>query len=243
MHFLKDLLTCRLSKQSEDILLRTGFRLSGFFKKTKKMSKFTRKFNWVRKMPIICRQSLNVVIKTIRLPLFLVEELFKLVPRLKVVHLVRDPRATLLSQQRAMHSKKDDDNIQGYCARVYSDVIFARHYQFQNRITRVRFEDISTKPFDVARDLYKFAGMKFGPRSKRAILSTSSANWTRGNNCGAYCTRREDSSLEAYDWRLKIKYDFVKRVDRACGYIYTMLGYRVVNSPVHLRNVTAQLWI
>jgi hypothetical protein len=54
----------------------------------------------IQSLDIQCRNAKTVVVKTIRTPFFILKNLFTDQKNSKVVHIVRDPRPTIMSQNK-----------------------------------------------------------------------------------------------------------------------------------------------
>lgn len=69
-------------------------------------------------------------------------------------------------------------------------------------------------------------------------------NNTRGNNDVSakhkYGTLR-DSAANAESWRLKLSHDIVDYTQTVCQHILDELGYKAVNSPEELKNMSLSL--
>ena len=106
----------------------------------------------VPKLKTACEQSNVRVIKTIRLSLKLISHLMKEVPGLKIVHLVRDPRATLRSQMSfgmcPMPKHGGTYNCTNkYCTRLESDSAEMEYLSkmYKGRVATVFYEDIAAR--------------------------------------------------------------------------------------------------
>jgi len=98
--------------------------------------------------------------------------LLQALPSLRVIHLVRDPRAVALSRMRAGDSflgaytrssrKSAESNVVAeaslYCHHVTADIRsrLALEREFPDRILLIRYEDVIANPEQTFRDIYKF---------------------------------------------------------------------------------------
>ncbi|XP_063611869.1 carbohydrate sulfotransferase 5-like [Penaeus indicus] len=152
----------------------------------------------------LCLNQTNIVVKVIRMRVsWLADLLLESGPELKVVHLVRDPRATFRSSRMFVKTQKDYTEL---CPRILEDLqmIDTVKKLFPGRVTSVKFEDLCLDPKGVATELWRFLS-----GARRAALlpawalylaeHTDGAN-TRGN---AYSTWR-DTRKEAEAWRQEI---------------------------------------
>lgn len=128
--------------------------------------------------------------------------LLKASPGMKVVYIVRDPRAIHASRLRMIS--------QGTNFRVSHDItqemchIMVRNSHVKNpRILRVRFEDWVAQPVMVAKRVYGHAGLKFGPKQHQWVASHFNAAECGGAN-HSFGTCREDSRAVATKWRTQL---------------------------------------
>lgn len=167
----------------------------------------------------------------------LVKELLQTYSNLKVIHLVRDPRAMFSSQFRSFLVKpvQFNDQFKEVCSRMIEDAaVTKRLIESGNKNIRLlRYEDLANNPFNVAKELYKFIGQPFTANLQKYVIENTSAN--KKDNC-MFCTRRGNSSLTASKWRERVRMPFVKIVNRYCQEIYSIYGYAFINSLPELRN-------
>lgn len=179
-----------------------------------------------------CQVSRLRIFKVIRLPLRALFSLMRKFKDLRVVYLVRDPRAVLMSQAAHFgHAPKPED----YCGMVLDD---ARHMEllreaFPGRSVTVRYEDICNDPLQWTRRLYRALELTMTPRVEGSVRRMTSAT---GVKEGVYTSFRSDSREAANKWRTKISYAVVQRVDAVCEEVYKWLGYKAVPSETVLRN-------
>lgn len=205
-----------------------------------------------------CLSKQHHAIKTVRVRQL--ETLQPLVedPRLdvRVIQLVRDPRAILASRMVAFSSKyktwktwaqdgqvpEDDEEVKrlkGNCdqIRMSAEVGLSRPRWLRSRYMLVRYEDIARYPMQKAEDMYKFAGIPFSPQARTWILSNTQT--TQGAS-GIYSTQR-NSSEQAEKWRFSIPFTLAQVVQRVCGPTMKLFGYKFVNDEKTLTNKSISL--
>ena len=184
-----------------------------------------------------CRVSPLRIFKVIRLPIRALFSLVRKFPDLRVVYLVRDPRAILMSQRAQFgHAPKAED----FCRMVVDD---ARHMKllretFPGRAVTVRYEDISNDPLEWTRRLYRALQIGMTPKVESGVRRMTSASRKQE---GAYSSFRADSKSAASNWRTEVSYDAVRQNDAVCGEAYEWLGYKAVPSETVLRNRNVSL--
>ncbi|TSQ92634.1 Carbohydrate sulfotransferase 1 [Bagarius yarrelli] len=206
-----------------------------------------------------CRERRHVAIKTVRIPE--VGDLRALVedPRLnlKVIQLVRDPRGILASRietfrdtyrlwriWRATGRKPynlDLSQITTVCDDLLRSINTGseRPAWLRGRYMLVRYEDLARQPLQKTREIYDFLGLTVDKGVEEWIR-----NNTRGSNEGMvkhkYGTLR-DSAANAESWRLKLSHDIVEYTQTVCQQVLEELGYRAVNLPEELKNLSLSL--
>lgn len=174
-------------------------------------------------------------------------------PRLdvRVIQLVRDPRAILASRMVAFSSKyktwkawaqdgqvpEDDEEVKrlkGNCdnIRMSAEVGLNQPRWLRSRYMLVRYEDIARYPMQKAEEMYKFAGISFSPQAREWILRNTQATQEAS---GIYSTQK-NSSEQAEKWRFRIPFSLAQVVQRVCGPTMKLFGYRFVNDEKTLIN-------
>ncbi|KAK7498151.1 hypothetical protein BaRGS_00010739 [Batillaria attramentaria] len=183
-----------------------------------------------------CKNSSLKLVKAIRLPARSVFSLMRRDPDLKVVYLVRDPRATLLSQ-RALFGHAPTP--QEFCRMVSDDMAHMLLLQkiFPGRAVTVRYEDVAEDPLGLTARLYKALGLEMSRAVVRGLRKLTSTN----EDMGAFSTYRQDPKFTANRWRTDVDSDHVTRTDRVCRAVYNVLGYKVGHDDAVLRNLSIPL--
>lgn len=188
--------------------------------------------------------SKHAAFKIIRIPVALLESLMTSIPRLRMLHLVRDPRATVLSQLKSAIVRKGNIRAHAvsFCNRVYRDVIAADHLDqhFPGRTLRLYYEDVANDPIGYAQRVYDFAEMNFTPEVESKIRSMTSEDVPINCTGQFFCTVTSNSSLQAVAWRMDIPFSISTSIDDVCQPLYSQLGYRRV-SEAELRDISFQL--
>ncbi|KAH3835142.1 hypothetical protein DPMN_108486 [Dreissena polymorpha] len=181
-----------------------------------------------------CRNSSAVVMKFIRLRMRHAIRLLTDFPKLKIVHLIRDPRGIIDSQQRTGFSK-NGAAIAEECHAIASDLVFTK-YLMENKpsaIKLIQYEDIAEEPLNMLRELRQFTGLKFRADIEQFIINKTSA----AKDSGAYSTDRKSSTKTAYKWRTHLNFQLAVDIDRACVVSNSVLGYLPFHSNENLKNI------
>ncbi|KAF6077009.1 carbohydrate sulfotransferase 4 [Phyllostomus discolor] len=208
-----------------------------------------------------CRNYSHVVVKEVRF--FNLQVLYPLLRdpslNLYIIHLVRDPRAVFRSRE---HTKgdlmidnnivmgqerqklKEDDHLY-YVLQVIcqSQLEIYKAVQtlpeaLKQRYLLMRYEDLVRDPLAQTARMYEYAGLKFLPH-----LQTWVHNITRGKGMGthAFLTDSRDALKTSEAWRSSLPYKKVSRLQKVCGDIMKLLGYRLVRSEQEQRNLSLDL--
>ncbi|XP_063020308.1 carbohydrate sulfotransferase 3 isoform X2 [Melospiza melodia melodia] len=200
-----------------------------------------------------CRRKQHVALKTVRIRQLeflqpLVED-----PRLdlRIIQLVRDPRAVLASRMVAFSGKyetwkkwasegeaplreEEVQRLRGNCEsiRVSAELGLRRPRWLRGRYMLVRYEDVARAPLQKAREMFRFAGLPLTRQVEEWIGRNTQAP-PDGN--GVYSTCKNSS--EQFDkWRFGMPFKLAQVVQDACGPAMRLFGYKLAGSPAALAN-------
>ena len=218
-----------------------GFRLRNYRKCYGGHFKITRNKSLaidacISKLKTECEHSSIRVIKAIRLPLNLISHLMEEIPGLKIVHLVRDPRATLRSQMsfgmcsQAKHGGRYNCT-NNYCTRLENDKAAAEDLsrRHKGRVTTVFYEDIAARPIETSKKLFDFIGATFTRNAEEYVYNITLAG--NDNKC-AICTSRANSSVYIDKWKTKTSSEFLEIIQDRCKNILQHYHYSLVTLPI-----------
>ncbi|XP_072047220.1 carbohydrate sulfotransferase 1-like [Amphiura filiformis] len=179
----------------------------------------------------VCRNRIFRAAKTIRVAD--IGELQQLVEdtdlNVKIVHLVRDPRAVYHSRMAISNTTDITSNL---CQRLKKNIRYWINTPkwLQNRYMLLRYEDLADKPFQNANKLYNFLGIPM-PLSVKQWISLN----TLRNDGDKWSTTR-NSSWTARTWRFDMNIHDVFLVQSQCNTSMIQLGYRLVFTQDDLTN-------
>ncbi|XP_067092704.1 carbohydrate sulfotransferase 3a [Osmerus mordax] len=175
---------------------------------------------------------------------------------IRVIQLVRDPRAILASRMVAFSSKyqtwkawaddgevpEDDEEVKrlkGNCdnIRMSAELGLSRPAWLRRRYMLVRYEDIARFPMQKAEEMYRFTGIPFSAQAREWILRNTQ---TTEEASGVYSTQK-NSSEQAEKWRFSIPFNLAQVVQKVCGPTMTLFGYKFVDSERTLLNKSISL--
>lgn len=188
-----------------------------------------------------CYEAKAVVLKTLRYTMKRALTLMARDSKVKVIHLIRDPRGTLRGQMvTGLHPHKAVGNYsREFCAGVLKDLAMVDQAKkrFPERLIRVRYEDIALQPVTFARKLLAFAGLSLSDRHRKYLEKmTNATNVKICHNC--INVLKTNSSASAFLWRRESDFYHTSRIDASCGQVYKRAGYLPLNRKEELLNMT-----
>ncbi|XP_014343938.1 carbohydrate sulfotransferase 3a [Latimeria chalumnae] len=174
----------------------------------------------------------------------------------KIIQLVRDPRAVLASRVVAFSGRYEtwkklatneeipieDEEVQklkGNCEsiRVSAQLGLSQPAWLQGRYMLVRYEDIARFPLQKAEEMYKFTGIPFTPEVKNWIIENTQAS---NSNNGIYSTQK-NSSEQFEKWRFNTPFKLAQIVQRVCEPAMNLFGYKLAKDLKALADRSATL--
>ncbi|XP_029951243.1 carbohydrate sulfotransferase 6-like [Salarias fasciatus] len=211
-----------------------------------------------------CATYSHVVLKEVRF--FELESLYSLFQDpgldIRIVHLVRDPRAVMRSREASAKAFMRDNSIlleqrsvpaaevqyqvmQEICrshVRINERAVLKPPPFLKGRYKMIRYEDLARNPLEEIRAIYEFAGLE---------MTTQLAEWiykvTHGKGKGAKSEAFKITSRNAADvsqaWRTSLPYEKVKRIQEVCKGAMSLLGYRTVSSEQEQKRLDIDLLV
>lgn len=210
---------------------------------------------------IACLSRGHVAIKTVRVPE--VGDLRTLTedPRLdlRIVHLVRDPRAILASRMMAFSEQfrawkiwnatgrqphyVDLAQITSTCRDMAdsAETMLQRPAWLRGRYLLVRYEDLALNPKEKAQEIYRFVGLEMDESVHSWIAQNTNNSAPPTSEWNYKYSTTRDSKATAESWRLRLGFDIVRTLQTLCNDTLSLLGYRAVHSVADLRNMSNSL--
>ncbi|XP_070687467.1 carbohydrate sulfotransferase 6 [Pempheris klunzingeri] len=212
-----------------------------------------------------CSSYSHVVLKGVRF--FELESLYPLLQDpsldLRIIHLVRDPRAVVRSREESAKAFVNDDAIvlehrarsipavevqyqvmQEICrshVRINERAVLKPPPFLKGRYKMVRYEDVVRNPLEEINGMYEFAGLK---------MTTQLAEWiykvTHGKGKGsanAFQITSRNAAHVSQAWRSTLPHNKVKRIQEVCKGAMSLLGYRTVNSEKEQKRLDIDLLV
>ncbi|OXB63861.1 hypothetical protein ASZ78_004156 [Callipepla squamata] len=205
-----------------------------------------------------CRRKQHVALKTVRIRQLEFLQPLAEDPRLdlRVIQLVRDPRAVLASRMVAFSGKYEswkkwaaegeaplqEDEVQrlrGNCEsiRLSAELGLRQPRWLRGRYMLVRYEDVARTPLLKALEMYRFAGIRPTPQVEEWIRANTQAP---RDGSGIYSTQK-NSSEQFEKWRFSIPFKLAQVVQDACEPAMRLFGYKLASSTHELTNRSLSL--
>lgn len=177
---------------------------------------------------------------------------------LKVLHLVRDPRAIIASRltknlrelsvfRAAANPARLTEKARAIarsvrvassklCSRMHSDTKHGEKLLPAGRYALIRYEDAAVRPLEAYEEIYEFAGMDRAREAEKWLKENTESD----SDPGYYSTSR-NSSASARRWRAKLPFALVREIEKQCGELMETLGYIPVEDETGLRDLSKDL--
>ncbi|XP_046558332.1 carbohydrate sulfotransferase 1-like [Haliotis rubra] len=197
-------------------------------------------------LPVLERHCVRApvsCVKTIRFNMTDMRYLMNKHKNIKIIHLIRDPRATLRSQKSVGQISFDslDIHAENFCQRVKRDLDVSSEIKpfYPQRILTVRYEDLAERPFETTEHIYRFLGLNLTTSIRDYVQNITSGS---GNICrrNSLCTNKNSRQIVS-KWRTSLLYSHVAVIDKICEPLYKMMGYLPANEH-NLRNLSVPMY-
>ncbi|KAF2352117.1 Sulfotransferase domain [Trinorchestia longiramus] len=179
-----------------------------------------------------CKLFPFVLIKTVRL---LMNETYQLLENdnlnLRVLLLVRDPRASMASRYAASWCKavfecRSEDYL---CDFLESNYYSTKQLmaQFPGRVKVVRYEDIMLDPYTTVPQIYDFFRLTYGDEVRKLLQKED-----RYSVNASVAQKRE-----LHYWTEKLTFEQVSLIQSKCEVPLQMYGYKIAQNASHLLNL------
>ncbi|XP_050043389.2 carbohydrate sulfotransferase 4-like isoform X2 [Dermacentor andersoni] len=149
----------------------------------------------------------------------------------RVVHLVRDPRAIYSSRRglRWCTNYKPCGSVAALCDQMRSDLDafgeLTRRLQI-NRTYQIRFEDLAANPLNETMRVFGRLGLNYAP-SVSKYIETHTAAAAAAEMRNAHSTKRNSKAV-VHMWKQKLSMQTIREIETTCGDVLHRLGYKRV---------------
>ncbi|XP_047658495.1 carbohydrate sulfotransferase 5-like [Tachysurus fulvidraco] len=208
-----------------------------------------------------CHTYSHVVLKEVRF--FELESLFPLLQDpsldLRIVHLVRDPRAVFRSREESLSSILKDSSfvlgektltsdsqqrvMQEICRshiRIYDTAVRKAPDFLRGRYKLVRYEDVVQDPLEQIQHIYDFVGLKMTEPLQKWVYKFTHGT-SKGTPSDAFRIIERNASEVSKAWRVSLDFKKVQQVQQVCKSAMSLLGYRLVHSEVEQKQLDIDL--
>lgn len=196
----------------------------------------------IRVITKACMESSVRSVKVIRLPMSIdvIQDLLTLIPDLKIIHLLRDPRGKLSSPYISKAGRNTNKSLVTKAAtslcNEMDDGIFNRTFLeklYPQQFLQVIYEDMAESVTEVARQVMAFVGLPYNDQHQSILL----ASVTGKEEKGGLNVMRDDPVSTAYSWRTRLSYSNVQAIDDVCENLHGRLKMTKVTSESDLRDL------
>ncbi|XP_013395729.1 carbohydrate sulfotransferase 1-like [Lingula anatina] len=176
----------------------------------------------------VCDNSTIRAIKTIRFRMWMLERVLLENPGMKVIHLFRDPRASILSRFTSTQAGcKLEFEASARCYDMSKDLTTGGHLfkKYPGRIMRILYEDMADYPMETAQKIHMFLGKELPKNVLDWVLENTAAGV---NDTELFETTRANSSETAHAWELSIPTDMAFKIDEICYDVIEELGIGIL---------------
>lgn len=174
----------------------------------------------------LCHKKPIKSVKEIKITMDIVNWLMGVIPNLKIIHLLRDPRGMLASQKTGRFIINNVSMVaRAACSRLKNDVLITHKMSkiYPGRIKQILYEAIAENPVPSTKQLYDFLDLTVNQNIINYVLNiTKSGN----ENNGYYNVVRGDSAKTAYRWRSSLRWRQVQQIDAECRDFYELTGFK-----------------
>lgn len=189
------------------------------------------------KVRSLCRQYPVRVVKTIRSHMVWMQPLLDdPTINVKVIHLVRDPRGSIISAWKLNFPTTTETD----CTRLQDDVTVGRKLAilYPDRFLAVLYEDLCVDPEKSAQTIMSFLGHTKLPSSVHRFLMEH----TNGGTTGPSYALKRNTTWMPQQWRTRITQEQLTAIEKDCHRTIKDLGFSLFHNLSAARNLSLPLY-
>ena len=176
-----------------------------------------------------CKRFPVIVAKTVRLRLALARQLLADpdLDRMKILYLIRDPRATMNSRFAVGNwctLAEDCISPDRLCTDLLGDLesFEMLTVAYPGRLALVKYETLASEPHETFQEIFRFLNLPFLPSVNETLH-----NHTTSNRDETWSTFRQSTDRVEL-WKTNMNRTQIDRVQRYCSTVLDRLGYSLV---------------
>ena len=136
----------------------------------------------------------------------------------KILHLLRDPRGRINSYINYINkpSRLKNSMISLVCQRVMKDITIRKELekQYPNMFMEIHYEDIASRPIEMANRMYQFTYTEDAPENVKTLLKTFTNSTNRPEaKCNFF---RKNSTATAFSWEKELETGVREMIESEC---------------------------
>nr|CAB3230871.1 carbohydrate sulfotransferase 3-like [Phallusia mammillata] len=167
----------------------------------------------------------------------------------KVLHLVRDPRATVNSRVNELKSYKSGvNNVQtvrkmatSICKRLSNSVNFADvivdDVALRQKYMRIRHEDFALEAMEATQAIYNFVGINMTNKMRKWIMEATSPQNSQGLSAKDTQSTSRNPNYVVSAWRQNLSFWEIKIIQQVCKGALSRLNYWTFKNEKELRDL------
>ncbi|XP_071941346.1 carbohydrate sulfotransferase 1-like [Antedon mediterranea] len=203
----------------------------------------------IKKISERCNVSKLIAIKTIRVAdIALLRDFIESEKaNVKVLHLVRDPRAVMNSRWKLKEPNSDflrkrrngnaTDEVVDLCQHTTRNIeyVSSKPDWLRGKYKLLRYEDVASFPIESSIEIYNFLGIDYP-----SALTDWLNNNTNKQSGNPYGTSRVSYQI-INNWRKEIALNKLNEIQEKCKHTMTSLGYEVLNGEKQLLDIDGKI--
>lgn len=173
-----------------------------------------------------CLQSRYRVSKIIRMSMDIISLILDSIDTIKVIFLVRDPRAIMMSRLEIDYMCPSIDGcVPALCRKMTTDSKLSVQLEdkYPDRFKTIKYEDIASDPVFHASQMYKFINFAYTQADMDKIYHMTHS--TGADDDEMFSTSRQNSTETAWQWKKQINATVIQLMDKYCSGVYNIFGY------------------
>uniref|UniRef100_H2YZ85 Uncharacterized protein n=1 Tax=Ciona savignyi TaxID=51511 RepID=H2YZ85_CIOSA len=153
---------------------------------------------------------------------------------LRVLHLVRDPRAVFRSRSHIFNTN-ESMRATGHNCKMHSNIEYESR-TLPGRVATVRYEDITANPLRFQERIYSYVGLE----KHQDVIKWVKDNTNKSDNSTYGTSRMAEKQLGK--WREDIDFSNVATVQDICSEMMTIFNYKRLQSEPEMRDLNVNIY-